>query len=204
MERIETILNYWFSGLNDAKPIDTSLPQFQRWFGKDEAIDREIQKLYEKDILQAARGEYKDWEKTPKGRLALVILLDQFPRNMYRETPRAFETDSLALAVSMESTRDGHDETLYLIERMFLYMPMMHAESLKIQERSVHYFSVLVEQARVRNPTNVDFFSYSYDYAVKHHTIIKRFGRYPHRNSILGRKSTPEEVEFLKGPDSSF
>ncbi len=204
MGQVETILDYWFSGLDDAAKLDTASPKFRLWFGKDKSTDLEIRERFEGDVLSAAQGRYKEWEKTPRGRLALVILLDQFPRNMYRDTPRAFELDPLALAVSLEAVEEGADEELFLIQRMFLYMPMMHAESESIQEKSLHSFGILVEQAKKSSPMNAEFFSLSYDYAVKHQVIIQRFGRYPHRNEILSRPSTLEEVEFLKGPDSSF
>jgi len=204
MENKRQILAYWFSDLDDDTSLNMDLPLFRRWFGKDDSTDREIRERFEPVYLRAVRDEYNEWEDTPLGRLALVILFDQFPRNMYRETPGAFETDPRALALCLRSIEDGCDKKLNLIQRLFLYMPMMHSESVEIQEKSKHYFGMLVEAARQRNPANADFFNYSYEYAVKHYVIIERFGRYPHRNQALGRKSTAAEIEFLKGPDSSF
>lgn len=204
MESMEAILSYWFSDLDDGAKLETASAMFRLWFGKDEETDQEIRERFEEDVLWAAEGRHKDWERMPLGRLALVILLDQFPRNMYRGTPRAFETDPLALSICLQAQQERADRALFLIQRMFLYMPMMHAESRAIQEKSVHAFGMLVEQAKELSPMNVDFFSYSYDYALKHRAIIQRFGRFPHRNEILSRTSTPEEAEFLKGPDSSF
>jgi uncharacterized protein (DUF924 family) len=204
MNRSETILDYWFKGLNDQTLIDPESPTVKRWFSGEEATDREIRERFEEDHLTAARGESKSWEDTPRGRLALVIILDQFPRNLYRGSPKAFATDPMALDICSRSMEDGSDEPLALIERTFLYMPLMHAESVEMQEKCKQQFSLLVELAKIRSPANVGYFTYSHEFAVKHTVIIERFGRFPHRNRILGRPSTPEEIEFLKGPDSSF
>lgn len=204
MNRSETILDFWFKGLDDRTEVDHELPHVKRWFSGDEATDREIRERFEQDHLQAARGEYKAWQDTPRGRLALVILLDQFPRNLYRGSPKAFATDPMALDLCSRSMEDGFDEPLALIERAFLYMPLMHAESVEMQEKCKQQFSLLVKLAKEKSRMNVGYFTYSHEFAVKHAVIIERFGRFPHRNAILGRSSTPEEVEFLKGPDSSF
>ena len=204
MTRAETILDYWFSGLNDQTTIDLDSPTAKRWFSGDEETDREIRERFEEDYRVAARGEYRDWENAPRDRLALVILLDQFSRNMYRGLPAAFATDPMALDLCLRSLGDGFDQPLALIERAFLYMPLMHAESMEMQEKCKLQFSGLVESAQTKSPTNIGYFEYSHDFAVKHAVIIERFGRFPHRNAILGRPSTPEEMEFLKGPDSSF
>jgi uncharacterized protein (DUF924 family) len=204
MTRSEAILDYWFNGLNDQTLIDLESSTVKRWFSGEEATDREIRERFEEDHLQAARGEYKAWEDSPRGRLALVILLDQFPRNLYRNSLKAFGTDPMALDLSSRSMEDGFDEPLALIERTFLYMPLMHAESVERQEKCKQQFSLLMELAKERSPLNVGYFTYSHEFAVKHAVIIERFGRFPHRNAILGRQSTPEEAEFMKGPDSSF
>jgi uncharacterized protein (DUF924 family) len=203
-DRIDTILSYWFDGLNDDSELHMNSPQFQRWFGKDEAADREIRERFEDDHKRAAANEYSAWENDPRGRLALIVLLDQFPRNMYRDTSRMFETDPAALSLTLGAIKNGQDRELSLVQRMFLYMPLMHAESRSVQEIAVKFFTLLVELAEKRSPGNVKFFALSRDYAYKHKEIIDRFGHYPHRNKVLGRESTPEEVEFLKGPDSSF
>jgi uncharacterized protein (DUF924 family) len=204
MNRSEAILDYWFQDLNDCIAVDLALPHVKRWFSGDEATDREIRERFEKDHLRAAQGEYKGWEDTPRGRLALVILLDQIPRNLYRGSPEAFASDPMALDLCLESMEAGHDEPLALIERAFLYMPLMHAESVEMQDKCKEQFSILVELAKERSPMNVGYFTYSHEFAVKHAVIIERFGRFPHRNAILGRPSTQEEIEFLKEPDSSF
>jgi uncharacterized protein (DUF924 family) len=204
MTRAETILGYWFNGLDDQSTIDPEAPTVKRWFLGDEETDREIRERFETDHSMAARGEYRDWANAPRDRLALVILLDQFSRNLYRGSPEAFAVDPMALDLCLQSLEDGFDESLALIERAFLYMPLMHAESVEMQEKCKERFSGLVELAKERSPANVGYFTYSHEFAVKHAAIIERFGRFPHRNAILGRPSTPEEAEFLKGPDSSF
>ncbi len=203
-KEIDGILEYWFGGLNDSVRLDTESPRFGLWFGKNENTDREIRECFEKEYECASQGGYEDWERTPEGRLALVLILDQFPRNMYRDTARAFAADPRALALCLRALEDGDDESLSLVQCMFLYMPMMHAESSEVQEMSVMRYSGLVDRARADSPDNAGFLSYSLEYAKKHKAIIDRFGRYPHRNSILGRESSTAEVEFLKGPDSSF
>jgi uncharacterized protein (DUF924 family) len=204
MQRIDPILDYWFSSLDDQSPLETDSSHFRRWFGKDPATDQEIRERFEPDYLRAVGGGLDHWGDSPRGSLALVVLLDQFPRNMFRGLPKAFETDSTALTLCLRSIKEGFDKKLHLIQRMFLYMPMMHAESTEAQEKSRRYFGSLVEAARQGSSVNAGFFAFSYEYALKHSAIIERFGRYPHRNETLGRKSTTEEIEFLKGPDSSF
>jgi uncharacterized protein (DUF924 family) len=149
----------------------------------------------------AVRGELDDWQTTSRGRLAKIILFDQFCRNMYRNTPRAFAQDALALALALEAFDNGHYAELQPVERGFVLMPLMHAESAEHQQKCVVEFKKLAAEA----PADlVDYFANCADYAVKHAVIIERFGRFPHRNVILGRESTAEEVEFLKQPGSSF
>jgi uncharacterized protein (DUF924 family) len=201
---VEIILDYWFNGLNDRIRVDPESHHVKRWFGGGEETDREIRERFEEDHLRAARGDYKNWEKAPRDRVALVILLDQFPRNLYRGSTKAFSTDPMALDLCLRSIQEGFDEPLALIERAFIYMPLMHAEAVEMQEECKRRFALLAELAKERSPENAGYFTYSHEFAVKHAEIIERFGRFPHRNAILGRPSTAEEVEFLKGPDSSF
>jgi uncharacterized protein (DUF924 family) len=140
---------------------------------------------------RASRCELFEWRRQPLGRLAEIIVLDQFSRNMFRDTARAFATDAMSLTLSQEAIAQGDDQALSAVQRSFLYMPFMHSESLEIHEIAVELY---------RNngiKANLDF-------EFKHKEIIERFGRYPHRNRILGRQSTPEEIEFLAGPGSSF
>jgi len=201
---IDAVLAYWFGGWVDETPLDLQAPLFRRWFGKDEGTDREIRQRFEGLYERVSRGGEASWGDTAAGGLARILILDQFPRNMYRNTARAFATDPLALDQCRRSLAARHEETLPLAGCMFLYMPLMHAESRPCQEMSVERFARLADRAREVSPANAEFFRLSLEYAVKHKAIIDRFGRYPHRNEVLGRPSTPDETEFLKGPDSSF
>ena len=204
MADIDSIHSYWFRGLNDLDIISHSSPNVQWWFRKHEVIDREIRDMFAGDLLKARGGEYKSWEETPRGILALVILFDQFSRNMYRNTPQMFENDPLALRLTLRSISDKNDSRLQLIERLFLYMPLMHTEDLLIQELSLQCFENLVTEVQQKNARNTVYYEYSFGYAKRHYEIIKEFGRFPHRNSILQRASTLQEQKFLQQPGSSF
>jgi len=138
----------------------------------------------------ASRGGLAPWGATPLASLALIVVLDQFPRNMFRGDARAFSTDARALAVATRAVERGDDRLLQAAERTFAYLPFEHAEDLSAQRRSLELFAA-------HDPDNLEW-------AKRHHDIVERFGRFPHRNAVLGRKSTPEEIEFLKRPGSSF
>ena len=183
----ERILEFWFG----TKISDTYGENLKKWWKKDSAFDEEISDRFRDDFEGAESGALDGLADDARGSLALVIVLDQFPRNMFRETPRAFATDAKALAISERAIDKGFDRKLIPAERAFLYMPWQHAESLEIQERSVRLFEAL------------DFGNMR-DFAIRHRDVIARFGRFPHRNAILGRDSTAQEREFLKLPDSSF
>lgn len=204
MNDYDDILNYWFGGLDDQKMIDRNSPVVKKWFSKNEKIDREIHECFEKDFLNAKRGRYKNWEDDPRGRLALILLFDQFSRNMYRETPKMFETDFLALDLTVRAMNEALDGLFKLVERIFLYMPLMHAEDLKIQKLSLEYFGRLITESREKSPQNTSYYVYTFQFAQRHHDIVERFSRFPHRNAILKRESTPGELEFLRNPKSSF
>ena len=176
----EDILRFWFEEIEPAQ-----------WWKKDEDFDRSLIQRFSDIHAQAARCELLDWRVTSRGRLAEIIVLDQFSRNMFRDTPLAFANDALALALAQEAVAAGADEALSPVQRSFLYMPYMHSESLKIHEIAVELFR--------RNGIQGNL-----DFELKHKAIIERFGRYPHRNSILGRASTEDEIEFLKQPGSGF
>ena len=176
----ETVLKFWFE---EARP--------EQWWKKDEAFDRVIAERFSELHASAARCELFEWRKDARGRLAEVIVLDQFSRNMFRGSPLSFAYDTLALALAQEAVAIGADSELSPVERAFLYMPYMHSESIKIHEVAVELFR--------RNGIQGNL-----DYELKHKAIIERFGRYPHRNAILGRVSTEEEIEFLKQLGSSF
>ncbi len=161
------------------------------WFTADDAFDAEIRSHFLGDFEMAARGDLDSMADGSIGALALIVLLDQFPRNMFRGTARAFATDPKALSIAEAAVTRGLDQALSDIERAFVYLPFEHSERMEDQDRSVALFEALGDAE-------------SLDYAVQHRVIIERFGRFPHRNAILGRESTPEEEAFLKEPGSSF
>ncbi|MDP2652891.1 MAG: DUF924 family protein [Candidatus Omnitrophota bacterium] len=204
MDKIEQILQFWFRGLSDETAVDRKVPPFSLWFAKNDDFDREIRDTFGADWEKASRREYREWEDTPRGRLALIILFDQFSRNMFRNTPKMFATDPLALELALRSIPEGADIRLQLIERTFAYMPLMHSEELQVQKLALERFQSLVDEARLKIPGNVSYYEYSLGYARRHHDIIERFGRFPHRNLVLNRISTPEEIEFLRKPGSGF
>jgi len=174
------VLEFWFGELT---PED--------WWRKDPALDRRIADRFSPTLEAAARCELYAWRATARGRLAEVIVLDQFSRNIHRDTAAAFANDALALALAQEAVALGCDRELPPTERAFLYLPWMHSESALIHEEALRLF------AAPGLEKNLDF-------ELKHKAIIDRFGRYPHRNAMLGRASTAEELAFLKQPGSSF
>lgn len=202
-EKHESILIFWFG---DLELKDGEMPSEEKrrmWWAKDEATDEYIRTNFESELLLAKEGGLQSWEYSPSGTLALIILLDQFSRNIYRGTPAAFSQDSIALDTAARGIAKGFDKTLHPAERVFFYMPYMHSEDIEIQEKSLQLFRGLEEEFKTF-PRLSSTLSENRKYAEAHYDIIKRFGRYPHRNEILGRKSTVEELEFLKQPGSSF
>lgn len=176
----EHILRFWFEEL---EPRD--------WWARDEAIDRTIARRFGATLDAAAAGELFGWRSDARGRLAEVIVLDQFSRQIHRDTPLAFACDGMALVLAQEALGAGADQVLAAEQRAFLYMPFMHSESRAIQAVSVRLFAHPGLEQNLR-------------FAIAHRDIVERFGRYPHRNRILGRESTAEELEFLRQPGSSF
>lgn len=183
------ILAFWF-GSGKPGPDPAS-----RWFGKDPSFDAEIRARYGDAIEAALAGAHEAWSGTPRGALARVLLLDQFTRNVFRDTPRAFAGDALALAVAGRAVDAGFDRSLGPFERWFLYLPFEHAEDADAQDRSLALFGALARETGQRGPL---------EWAEKHAAIIRRFGRYPHRNAVLGRASTAAEIAFLREPGSGF
>ena len=167
----------------------------ERWFGKDEAFDSECRARFLSLHERAAAGELSAWRNRAAECLALILLLDQLPRNMFRATRRAFATDRLALDAARHAVAQGFDEDMLPVERLFLYLPFEHSERLADQIAACE-----LTQPLEAFPETED----AYRYALAHRRVIERFGRFPHRNAILGRDSTPEEVEFLQQPGSSF
>ncbi len=174
------VLNFWFEEIDESK-----------WWIKDLEFDQCIIERFATTHDMAAKCELFEWRRSAEGRLAEIIVLDQFSRNMFRDSPKAFVNDPLALVLSQEAVLRGTDRELDPKKRSFLYLPYMHSESRIVHEVAVKLFN----ENGVRS--NIEF-------EIKHKKIIDRFGRYPHRNEILDRESTQEEIEFLKGPGSSF
>ncbi|MEX0729523.1 MAG: DUF924 family protein [Aquisalimonadaceae bacterium] len=200
----EEILGYWFGGLDDTGTLDMRSEQCRKWHAKSEETDLEIRELFLASYLSRLNSRDAAAD-TDRDRLATILLFDQFPRNMFRDTRRMYEADTVALELCLDALQGKRDESLPLIYRLFMYMPLMHSESLPHQERTLKLFSELPEVAQSRCPQNVPFFEMAYNhYARAHHEIIRRFGRFPHRNALLGRDSTPEEIEFLAEENSSF
>jgi uncharacterized protein (DUF924 family) len=196
---IAEVLDFWFEGVDGSGPAPKAA--FARWFGKSEDTDREIAARFGKRVDQALRGELDRWIETPRGRLALVILLDQFTRNLFRGTARAFSGDVRALALCREGIARGDDDALDHHQRVFLYLPLEHAEDAGAQADSVRVFEALA--AAVPSTLRGEFEGYL-DYARRHAEVIERFGRFPHRNRALGRPSSEQELAFLSQPGSSF
>jgi uncharacterized protein (DUF924 family) len=182
----DDILDFWL-------PAGTSARD--EWFRKDPAFDAVIRTHFGAPVAAALGGAYAAWTAEPRGALALVLLLDQFTRNLFRGTPRMFAGDARALAVAEAAVAAEQDRALGPFERWFLYMPFEHAEDLAAQERSIDLFSRLAAETGLESPL---------EWAEKHAAVVRRFGRYPHRNAILGRAPTPEEIAFLAAPGSSF
>ncbi len=188
-DRIHLILDYWFKGINDSTMINIKNDPFKKWFIKDVKVDQAIRQQFKDDLLKAAQGKYKDWEETAQGRLALIILFDQFSRNIYRDTEQMYAYDALALELALRTIDQGKDQELMLIERAFLYLPLMHFEDVTLQQLSVKNFEKLVEEARANNAGNVHYYEYSLKHAKEHHDTVTEHGRFPHRDAILNRKA---------------
>ena len=213
-ESSRAILAYWFSSLDDTVLLDRQAEPFKtcfaRWYGKQPAIDAEIRARFEPTLLAATRdgaqwdSEVASWQQAPLGLLALVILLDQFPRNMYRDSARMYAYDDLALSVTTLAIREYEDRPLTLVQRMFLYVPLMHSENRTVQQSMVARFEALVGLAAARSPQNKAFFEFALDYARKHLHVVESCGRFPHRNAILGRISTAAELQLLERDGTSF
>ena len=197
--RIDKILSFWF------KEQSLSAPQIDRrmdiWFGEDAVFDHEIEKEFADDVKRASKGRLDHWADDPRGRLALIILIDQFRRNIHRNTAKAFSMDKLALKLCVEGAMAKKDKGLSPIEKVFFYMPLQHAESRKVQAKSVELFNKLADSV---SPTYRATFLTVAQFAELHKDIIDQFGRFPHRNQMLGRKNTPEEEEYLAGDSPDF
>jgi uncharacterized protein (DUF924 family) len=176
----QDILKFWFEESTSSQ-----------WFVRDDAFDATIRERFLDTHNAAFKGELWHWRKTPQGRVAEVIVLDQFSRNLFRNDPRAFACDAMALALAQEAIDRHEDEKLPSQQRRFLYMPFMHSESATMHEVAMQLFISIADEHTLK-------------YEKLHKKVIDQFGRYPHRNAVLARESTAEEIEFLKQPDSAF
>lgn len=188
----QEVLDFWFlrpgeAGHGQARDV---------WFRKDPVFDATVLQRFGAVIEAALAGGCTEWDRSPRGSLARILVLDQFTRNAFRDTPRAFAGDALALKAARRLVDAGQDAQLAPLERWFAYMPFEHAEDLAAQERAVALFSRLA--------ADHDGFGEALDYAVRHRDVIARFGRFPHRNALLARASTAEELDFLRQPGSRF
>ena len=197
--RIESILEFWFKEQKLSAPkIDSRMDV---WFGDDPEFDHEIEREFGTDVEAASEGKLDHWAHKPQGRLALIILLDQFRRNIFRGTADAFAKDKAALKHCVEGAMRKADQSLSPIERVFFYMPLQHSESRKVQAKAISIFGRLADAV---SPTYTETFATIAQFAELHHDVIELFGRFPHRNKLLGRQNTSQEEEYLSGdnPDS--
>lgn len=189
--RVDEILDFWFG-----RPDQPSYgKQRSFWFTKKPQFDHEVRLCFLKDYEHAIDGKLEHWKNSPRSSLALILLMDQFPRNMFRGTPQAFATDPQALAAAQHAVANSFDLELLMVQRWFIYLPFEHSENLAHQRQAVQLVKALGD-----DPEN----ALTIDYAIRHCAVIERFSRFPHRNKILGRQTTPEEAEFLKQRGSSF
>ena len=195
----EDLLSYWFGD----DPDDGTVAERQAalWWGHDPETDVHLRERFGTAVAAAAAGSLDRWADSPRGCLALILLLDQLPRAIHRGTPEAFAQDARCRQIAAQGLERGTDRSVRPIERVFLYLPFEHSEDFADQERSVDLFRKLA--ASVPDDQQAAFGNFL-DYAKRHRDVIARFGRFPHRNAILGRESTPEETAFLEQPDSSF
>lgn len=196
----EDVLEFWFDGIDRT----TALPPdgvMGFWFGGDAAVDSEIRKRFDEAVHEAHEGGFSSWEQESRSRLALIVLIDQFSRNVFRDDPRAYAADDRAQKLCLEGIGKGHDRDLHPLERLFFYMPLEHAEDSALQAQCVDLMKSIRDDVPDEEKQAYDGLV---DYAVRHQRVVDRFGRFPHRNEVLGRESTPEEIEFLASDAAPF
>ncbi|MGL6242954.1 DUF924 family protein [Pseudomonas sp.] len=195
----QPLLEWWFGTLES--PHDIAADKGKLWFGKRDSQDLEAQTRFGDWVEQALAGGLTDWAQRPEGWLALVLLLDQLPRMIYRDTPKSFSGDLRAQALVAQGIAADFDRQLRPIERVFIYLVFEHCENLAVQNEAVsRYIELVAQQPEADRKLFTDYLSY----AEKHQRVITRFGRFPHRNEVLGRESTTEELAFLSTPGSRF
>ncbi|MEM9513140.1 MAG: DUF924 family protein [Cyanobacteria bacterium P01_E01_bin.48] len=191
MKEVEAVLTFWFG-----EPTPPEYGKSRKiWFAKDTAFDRQCSDRFLALHEKLATGLAHDWKVETRSCLAAIVVLDQFSRNMFRNSARAFATDALALELANYAINRGFDLELLTVERWFMYLPFEHSENLSDQDRAVELFQQLAG-----DPDS----DRTLDYAIRHRDVIRRFGRFPHRNTMLGRETTPEEARFLQQPGSQF
>lgn len=199
--RCRELLDFYFG--EASRPdcdLDTFRTRTKFWFMRNAATDAEIRTRFASLVESAVAGELAAWKETPLGRLGLVVLLDQFSRNLNRDSARAFDHDARALALALEGVERGDPAALTPGEKLVFYLPIMHAEDTALQARCSQLYTDLAGESAVLGPE----LEMAKKFALRHREIIDRFGRFPHRNKVLGRESTPEEIAFLQEPNSSF
>jgi uncharacterized protein (DUF924 family) len=198
MTTADDVLDFWFG---DGDPDDPAQARMGLWFGGSPALDAEIRDRFLAAIEAAATGRLEAWKESPRGRLAWIILLDQFTRNAFRESVRMYGYDPLALHAAREAMMRGQDRALPVVQRAFLYLPLEHAEERQAQDACVAAFETLAAQAP---PALAGLVAGMVDYARRHAVVVDRFGRFPHRNALLCRPSSAEEEAFLASPAAPF
>jgi len=199
IQRADEINKFWLGRVEQ-----TIIPSEHRarvWFGEDLETDNEIKQLFTGDLEQAIRGEYDVWQGYPRGQLALILLLDQFSRHVYRDSPKAFAQDGKALTICLTGMSEESDHALSLIERVFYYFPLLHSENLHHQEQAIRAYQILTELAFPETRVIYDSFL---RFANHHYGVIQRFNRFPQRNRVLKRESTPEELVYLREIEASM
>lgn len=193
------VREFWFG--DATADADVAKARSALWWEKNSAVDAQMRERFQALVEEVGSGARREWLATPHGALTLILIADQFPRNIFRDTPQAFALDSQALGFANTVIDAGFDQKLRPIERVFCYLPFEHSETLADQNRSVELFTAL--HAAVADEAKELFAGYL-DFAARHRVVIERFGRFPHRNRIMDRASTAAEIEFLQGPGSSF
>jgi len=197
--KVNNILGFWFREVSSPNKISSQT--VQKWFQTDSEFDKEVTLRFRNQLVQGLEGSYDSWKSFARGSLALTILLDQFPRNMFRNQPEAFKYDQKALDVCLSAIERKQDNELYPFERMFLYMPMEHCEDLEMHDLMLEKLSQLSQSCDSSIGELVRTWVH---FAERHRQVIKRFGRYPHRNLVLGRESTKEELKFIEENPQGF
>ncbi len=197
-ELIEDILDFWFRGCKGEDFPEERLPF---WFNTSDEVKKLVKERFERDLNEAIQGKYDSWIMIPRGRLALLILLDQFSRNLYTGTSKETAQDAKALDISLKGIEAKQDQALTPIERVFFYLPIEHSEDINMQIMSVEVFETLWNSVSEKNKDRYEMF---YKYALAHKRVLEQFGRFPYQNKAMGRKTTKEEEEFLREPGAPF